>query len=89
MGTEEGQGYSDENDENNPDVNNVQQEKPSQKLAYPADGDDIIPHVVYSLFNTASNLKEGEECIKVEMSYLEVYDNDARDFLCSGTARSD
>eukprot|EP00957_Ditylum_brightwellii_P209236 15360914-Ditylum_brightwellii.AAC.1 len=89
VGTKEGQGYSDENDENDPNASNVQQEKASQKSACPADGDGIIPCGVYNLFNTASNLKGGKETVKMEMSYLEIYNSEARDFLCTGTAESD
>eukprot|EP00957_Ditylum_brightwellii_P124412 9482225-Ditylum_brightwellii.AAC.1 len=74
MGTEGGQGCADENDENNPNA---------------ASGDGIIPRAVYDLFNTASKLKKGRERVKIEMSYLEIYNEEARDLLCFDTSGSD
>jgi len=88
MGTEGGQGCADENDENNPNAGNMQN-KSYEKLPLPASGDGIIPRAVYDLFNTASKLKKGRERVKIEMSYLEIYNEEARDLLCFDTSGSD
>eukprot|EP00550_Attheya_septentrionalis_P002547 CAMPEP_0198286518 /NCGR_PEP_ID=MMETSP1449-20131203/5588_1 /TAXON_ID=420275 /ORGANISM="Attheya septentrionalis, Strain CCMP2084" /LENGTH=1430 /DNA_ID=CAMNT_0043984289 /DNA_START=169 /DNA_END=4461 /DNA_ORIENTATION=- len=51
--------------------------------------DGIIPRAVYDLFQTRSEMKGGEERVQVEMSYLEIYNEEARDLLTSQPVGSD
>jgi kinesin family protein 4/21/27 len=49
----------------------------------PSEGDGVIPRAVYDLFQTRNEMKQGKERVKVEMSYLEIYNEEARDLFCS------
>ena len=49
----------------------------------PSEGDGVIPRAVYDLFQTRNQMKYGKERVKVEMSYLEIYNEEARDLFCS------
>lgn len=49
----------------------------------PSEGDGVIPRAVYDLFQARNEMKQGKERVKVEMSYLEIYNEEARDLLCS------
>ena len=54
-------------------------------LKPPSKGDGIIGRAVFDLFKTRASLPNGTERVKVEMSYLEIYNEEARDLMYSGT----
>jgi len=52
-----------------------------QELAPPLESDGVISRAVYDLFQTRNELPQGKERVKVEMSYLEIYNEQAIDLL--------
>ena len=54
------------------------------KLTPPSKGDGIIPRAVYDLFKKRASLPHGNDRVKVEMSYLEIYNEEARDLMYTG-----
>jgi len=54
------------------------------KLTPPSKGDGIIPRAVYDLFKKRASLPGGNDRVKVEMSYLEIYNEEARDLMYTG-----
>ena len=54
-------------------------------LKPPSKGDGIIGRAVFDLFKTRASLPNGTERVKIEMSYLEIYNEEARDLMYSGT----
>lgn len=74
-GDGDGDGDGDDNSESNAD----------SSLKPPSKGDGIIGRAVYDLFKTRASLSNGTERVKVEMSYLEIYNEEARDLMYSGT----
>ena len=71
----DGDGGGDDTSEGNAD----------SSLKPPSKGDGIIGRAVYDLFKTRASLPNGTERVKVEMSYLEIYNEEARDLMYSGT----
>jgi len=71
----DGNGGGDDTSESNAD----------SSLKPPSKGDGIIGRAVYDLFKTRASLPNGTERVKVEMSYLEIYNEEARDLMYSGT----
>ena len=53
----------------------------SNVLVPPSDADGVIPRAVYDLFETRRQLPDGENRVSIEMSYLEIYNEEARDLL--------
>lgn len=51
------------------------------ELAPPIDSDGVIARAVYDLFRTRNELPQGKDRVKVEMSYLEIYNEQAIDLL--------
>jgi len=77
--------------EGTPDVKQVEhiQSKeimppPPPRIGKPSEQDGVIPRAVYDLFQTRQNLKDGDKRVKVEMSYLEIYNEEVRDLLSHG-----
>ena len=72
---------------NNPSANGNGNGKSNDanSLIPPEDGDGIIGRAVYDLFKTRASLPGGKDRVKVEMSYLEIYNEEARDLMYSGT----
>jgi len=55
---------------------------PHENQGYkPNEDDGIIPRAVFDLFETRQNLKRGKERVKIAMSYLEIYNEEARDLF--------
>jgi len=50
----------------------------------PAPSDGIIPRAVYDLFDQRQSMPNGPERVTVELSYLEIYNEEARDLLAPG-----
>jgi hypothetical protein len=69
----------------------AEQEKDDEKMepsiVPPGEGDGIIPRAVFDLFLTRNQMKKGTERVKVEMSYLEIYNEEARDLLCTDPSK--
>ena len=57
----------------------------ANSLKPPSKGDGIIGRAVYDLFKTRASVPNGKERVTVEMSYLEIYNEEARDLMYSGT----
>lgn len=70
---------------NNPSANGNGNSNDANSLIPPEDGDGIIGRAVYDLFKTRASLPGGKDRVKVEMSYLEIYNEEARDLMYSGT----
>ena len=70
---------------NNPSANGNGNGNDANSLIPPEDGDGIIGRAVYDLFKTRASLPGGKDRVKVEMSYLEIYNEEARDLMYSGT----
>lgn len=54
----------------------------------PNENDGIIPRAVFDLFQTRQTLKKGKERVKIEMSYLEIYNEEARDLFGPATSNT-
>lgn len=58
----------------------------NETISPPTDSDGVIPRAVYDLFRARQDMEQGEERVKVKMSYLEIYNEEARDLLSADTA---
>jgi hypothetical protein len=67
----------------NSDGDDEDEDNADTSLSPPSEGDGVIPRAVYDLFQTRNEMKHGKERVKVEMSYLEIYNEEARDLFCS------
>ena len=54
--------------------------------APPSDGHGIIPRAVHDVFLSRQKIENGEERVKIQMSYLEIYNEEAKDLLSNGSS---
>jgi len=52
-----------------------------QKGSVNNDSNGVIPRAINDIFNYISEMDNGPECVKVEMSYLEIYNEEVKDLL--------
>jgi len=52
-----------------------------EEIRPPDPGEGIIPRSVYELFKTRQDMEGGEKSVKIEISYLEIYNEECRDLL--------
>ena len=52
-----------------------------EEIMPPDPGEGIIPRSVYELFKTRQDMEGGEKSVKIEISYLEIYNEEVRDLL--------
>jgi len=55
-------------------------------LKPPAASDGIIPRAVYDLFHQRQQMPQGTQRVTISMSYLEIYNEEARDLLATDTS---
>ena len=83
MGTE---GWSIE-EVNGGEENNKSSDQNTQhdvSLPPPSDGHGIIPRAVHDVFLSRQKIENGQERVKIQMSYLEIYNEEAKDLLSTG-----
>lgn len=68
----------------NGDGDGTSESNGDSSLKPPSKGDGIIGRAVFDLFKTRASLPNGTERVKVEMSYLDIYNEEARDLMYSG-----
>eukprot|EP00985_Skeletonema_marinoi_P000137 scaffold40_cov85-Skeletonema_marinoi.AAC.2 len=77
MGTD----YSSSGGGNEKPITESNNSKSSSILAPPAKSEGVIGRAVHDLFSTRNSLPNGRNRVKVEMSYLEIYNEQAIDLL--------
>lgn len=54
-------------------------------LQPPSESDGVIPRAVFDVFNLATKIPDGRDRVSVQMSYLEIYNEEIRDLLSDST----